>query len=131
MKRKEKDKRLSHSPARRKLSELVCEFAGDFIGMANSPEQRQNHLNAACSAWNIACNPPEQRQKILDRYLTEYLRYNPHTDPANAAAIRSDMEKLIAQKLKLFPKDKRQILNAQLVSMGDQDRIEVVSARME
>jgi len=39
------------------------EFAGDFIGFSNTLEDRQNRLNAACSAWNMACNTPELRKK--------------------------------------------------------------------
>ena len=128
MKRKHKDNRLSHPPAKRKISEMVWEFAGDLIRLGNTQEQKEARLIAASSAWNIACNSPEQRQKLLDRYMTEYLRFNPDTDPANAAAIRSDMEKLIEKKLKLFPMDLRQIVSAQLVPMGDKDRIDVVSA---
>ena len=131
MKGKRMDRRLSQTPAKRKISEMVWEFAGDFIRLGNTQGQKEARLIAVSSAWNIACNPPEQRQKLLDRYMTEYLRFNPDTNPANAAAIRSDMEKLVERKLKLCPMDRRQIVNARLVPVGDQDRIEVVSARIE
>lgn len=128
MKRNNKHKRLSTAPQKRKISEMIWEFAGDFIRLGTSPKHRQIRLNAASSAWNIACNQLQPRQKLLDRYMVAYLGINPDTDPGNAAAIRSDMEKLVDRKLKLFPTDLRQIVNAQLVPMGDKDRIEVVSA---
>jgi hypothetical protein len=110
---------------------MMWEFAGDFICLGKSQEQKQSHLNAACSAWNIACNPPEQRRKLLDRYMTEFLRFNPDIDPVNVAAIRGDMEKLVEKKLQMFPVDRRHIVNARLVPMGDKERIDVVSARVE
>jgi hypothetical protein len=110
---------------------MMWEFAGDFIHLGRTQGEKECRLVAASSAWNIACNPPEQRQKLLDRHMAEFLRFNPDTDPANAAAIRGDMEKLVERKLKLFPMDARQIVNARLVPMGDKDRIDVVSARVE
>lgn len=131
MKDKKKDKRLAQTPAKRKISEMVWEFAGDFVRMGKTQGEKEVRLIAASSAWNIACNKPEQRRKLLDDYMAGYLRFNPHTDPANAAAIRSDMEKLVERKLKLFPMDMRQIVNARLVPVRDQDRIEVLSARIE
>jgi len=91
MKRKNNDESTPHTPAKRKISEMVWEFAGDFIRLGTTQGQKETRLIAASSAWNIACNPPEQQQKLLDRYMAEYLGVNLDTDPANAAAIRSDM----------------------------------------
>lgn len=130
MKRKNKDNQLPHPPAKRKISEMIWEFASDFIRLGNTQGQKEARLIAVSSAWNIACNPPEQQQKVLDRYMTGYLRFNPDTNRANAAAIRSDMENLVERKLRLFPRDLRQIASAQLVPTGDKDRIEVISARI-
>lgn len=85
---------------------MIWEFAGAFVRLGNT-----------------------QRQKLLDRYMTEYLRFNPDTDLADATAIRSDMEALAERKLKLFPRDSRLIISADLVPTGNGDRIEVVSIR--
>ena len=41
------------------------------------------------------------------------------------------MELLIERKLKLFPDDKRQIINAKVIRDGNHDRIEVASATFE
>jgi hypothetical protein len=111
-----------------KLSGMIWEFAGDFIRLGSTPEQRHVRLTAASSAWNIAASPSDQRQKILDRFMTEYQRCNPSANPSVSAAIRSDMEALIARKLKLFPTDLRQIINARLIQIDGKDRIEVASA---
>ena len=106
---------------------MIWEFAGDFIRMAETPEQRQSLLNAACSAWNMACNP-SALEKSLDRYIREYQRFNAKADRAALAGVRSDMAKLIRRQLEMFPEDLRQIVGAQLVRVGDKDRIEAVSA---
>jgi len=121
------DKRRRKGKRKRRISEMIWEFAGDFIRMAETLEQRQSLLNAACSAWNMACNPPALG-KALDQYMREYQRFNPNADRAALAGVRSDMEKLIQKKLEMFPEDLRQIVGAQLVRVGDKDRIEAVSA---
>ncbi len=126
---RKRDQRRSKGQRKRRISEMIWEFAGDFIRMAETPEQRQSLLNAACSAWNMACNPPALG-KALDQYMREYERFNPNADRTALAGVRSDMEKLIHKKLEMFPGDQRQIVGAQLVRMGDKDRIEAVSATL-
>jgi hypothetical protein len=106
---------------------MIWEFAGGFIRLAEAPEQRQSHLNAACSAWNIACNPAT-REKAMDQYMREYKRLNTDAGRADLAGVRRNMEKLIQRKLEMFPGDLRRVVGAQLVRVGDKDRIEVVSA---
>ena len=81
MERRNKDRRRRTTvKGKRKISEVVWEFAGDFIRMGDTLDERQSLLNAACSAWNIACNPPEVRQRNLDKYMEEYRRHNRGAD---------------------------------------------------
>ena len=116
------------TPGRRKISQMIWEFAGDFIRMGKTPAEQHIRLTAACAAWNIACTPPERRKAVLDDYMATCQRLSPRTDPVNSAAIRSDMEKLIERKVKLFPRDVRQIIGARLIPVGDQVRIEAAAA---
>ena len=51
--------RTGISASKQKVSEMIWEFAGEFIKSGRTLEEKQNRLNAACSAWNIACNPPD------------------------------------------------------------------------
>ena len=111
------------------MSEMVWEFAGDFIRMGDTLGERQSLLNAAFSAlWNIASNSSEVRQQHLDKYLKEYRRYNRDADQEELEGVRDYMEGLIEKKLERFPNDLRQIVGAQIIDSGGQDRIEVVSA---
>ena len=110
------------------MSEMVWEFAGDFIRMGDTLDERQSLLNAACSAWNIASNSSEVRQRHLDKYLKEYRRYNRDADQEELEGVRDYMERLIEKKLEMFPNDLRPIVGAQIIDSGGQYRIEVVSA---
>jgi len=130
MRRKKQKRQPDNAPGpdKRKISQMIWEYAGDFIRIGGTPEYRQSLLNAACSAWNIACDPPERRKASLDRYMVEYRRHNAQADEAQMAGVRSDMEKLVEKKLEMFPTDLRQIVGARIVRSGGKDRIEVASA---
>ena len=130
MAKKKRDRQPSGKfVGKRKISELILEFAGDFIRMAETPGEKQNRLNAACSAWNIACHPSDKRQAMVAAYVAGYRRYNPREDEQQIEAIRKDLEALVQRKLQMFRNDSRLVVNARFVPSGDNDRLEVVSAR--
>ena len=124
-------RKKSNKPTKRKMSEMISEMAAGFLGVGDTLGERQNRLNAACSAWNMACGSPEVRQRQLGQYKEGYLRFNPATSPGDLANILKDMELLIERKLKMFPDDKRQIVSARVVMVGKDYRIEVASATLQ
>jgi hypothetical protein len=124
-------RKKSNKPTKRKMSEMISEMAAGFLGVGDTIGERQNRLNAACSAWNMACGSPEVRQRQLEQYKEGYLRFNPATSPGDLANILKDMELLIERKLKMFPDDKRQIVSARVVMVGKDYRIEVASATLQ
>jgi len=124
-------RKKSNKPTKRKMSEMISEMAAGFLGVGDTIGERQNRLNAACSAWNMACGSPEVRQRQLEQYKEGYLRFNPATSPGDLANILKDMELLIERKLKMFPDDKRQIVSARVVKVGNGYRIEVASATLQ
>ena len=121
----------SDTSTKRKMSEMISEMAAGFLGVGDTIGERQNRLNAACTAWNMACGSPEVRQRQLEQYREGYLRFNPATSPNDLANILKDMESLIERKLKMFPDDQRQIVSAKVVMVGTSIRIEVASATLQ
>jgi hypothetical protein len=117
-------------PGKRKMFEMISEMAAGFLGAGKTIEEKQNRLNAACSAWNLACGSPEFRQRQLEQYSDGYLRSNPGTSPEDLANIIKDVESLIARKLRMFPDDHRQIVSARVVAVGNGFRIEVASTTL-
>lgn len=112
---------------KRKMSEMISEMAANFLCVGDTIGERQNRLNAACSAWNMACASPEVRRYQLERYKEGYLKFNPATSPVDLANIMKDMETLIERKLAMFPDDKRQIVSAEVVMVENTYHIEVAS----
>ena len=124
-------RKKSKNSTKRKMSEMISEMAAGFLGVGDTIGERQNRLNAACTAWNMACGSPEVRQRQLEQYREGYLRFNPATSPTDLANILKDMESLIERKLKMFPDDKRQIVSAKVIKVGNEYRIEVASATLQ
>jgi hypothetical protein len=112
---------------KRKMSEMISEMAADFISLGDTAEEKQNRLTAACSAWNMACGLPKERQRLLELYVEGIKRFNPAQAPGNLANIRREMESLIGRKLQMFPEDQRLIFSARIVMVGMDYRIEVGS----
>jgi hypothetical protein len=126
-----KRRRKSKTSTKRKMSEMISEMAAGFLGVGDTIGERQNRLNAACSAWNMACGLPEVRRKQLEQYREGFLRFNPATSPSDLANTVKDMETLIERKLKMFPDDLRQIVSARVMKVGNVYRIEVASATLQ
>ena len=108
---------------------MISEMAAGFLWVGDTIDERQNRLNAACSAWNMACHSPEARQRLLEQCRDDYLRSNPAVSPTDLANIMKDIESLVERKLKMFPDEKGLIVGAQVVKVGGKYRIEVASAR--
>ena len=124
-------RKKSNKSTKRKMSEMISEMAAGFLGVGDTLGERQNRLNAACTAWNMACGSPEVRQRQLEQYKEGYLRFNPGTSPGDLANILKDMELLIERKLRMFPDDKRQIVSARVEMVGNDYRIEIASATLQ
>ena len=113
---------------KQKMSKMISEIGGAFISVGKTLAERQNRLTAVCSAWNMACAPQENRQQQLQQFADSYRQYNPSISQDDLARIVKDMETLIERKLKMFPEDNRQIVDARVVPVGSDFRIEVASA---
>lgn len=110
------------------MSEIILDIGSKFIDEGDTLEEKHNRLNAVCSAWNMACAKPELREQQLEQYLTGFREHNPHHSEEELGDVRSDMEALIQRKLKMFPHDRRQIVDTRIVPFGEDYRIEIASA---
>ena len=115
---------------KRKMSEMISEIAASFISGGKTPEEKENRLSAACSAWNMANGSAGIRRHQLEQYIEEYRRFNPATSASDVANVLKVMESLIERKLAMFPDDKRQIVSSKIVMVGKDYRIEVASANL-
>lgn len=108
---------------------MIIAFSGDYISMGDTIDEKQSYLNAACTAWNISILPKHERKKAISNYIKEYKRLNPHAnDPSN---LRHDVERLIKQKIRMFPHNRKHIYNAEIRKNGDEYSVFAATARAE
>lgn len=116
---------INTSPAIR-MSELIVEYASDYINMGETTIERQSYLNGACTAWNIAVLPDHLREKAIRSHIEAYLKMNPGVDDGDN--LMHDIRILIQKKLQMFPDINKVIANAFIEPIDDaQYRITVFS----
>lgn len=97
-----------------KISEMIMEYAGDFILDGEDEFEKQQRLNTAASAWNFACLSGAERERGIKKYLKECKKLNPEYTKKDLMEIKSVLKDLIAEKIRIYPDVKVQIFNAQL-----------------
>ena len=95
-----------------KMSELISEYASDYINMGEDTEERQNYLNGACTAWNIANLDQKDREGAIRHTIEGYKRINPGTH--DVEDFEQNLRKLVQKKLEMFPDIKKIIVDAKI-----------------
>ena len=47
-----------NTSTKRKMSEMILEMGAGIVDVGETVDDRQNRLNATCTAWNMACHLP-------------------------------------------------------------------------
>lgn len=123
--------RKKHLPrsksSKQKVSEMVLGFAGDYIAMGEDIEEKQECLNGAVSAWNIACLDEVDRKRAIKKYMKEYRKLNPTHNKQDLRDVKEDLRLLIKQKENLYPEVRVQIVNAHIQEIDGKDHVTVMS----
>lgn len=111
----------------KKMSEIIIEFAGDYIKLGNNIQERQSYLNTACSAWNVSFLNERERKEWINKYFEEMKMMNLNESIENINGVIENLEKLIELKIKLFPDMKKRIINGTIEIINGQECIGVSS----
>jgi len=112
-----------------KISKMLLDVAGEYIAMGDDEEDKQQYLNGAVSAWNIACLQSKERKAALKKFHKNYRRMNPSHTKRDYADAMENIQLLINRKDKLYPDVFVQIAQATLVTKGNQDHVTVTSIK--
>jgi len=115
----------------KKISEMVLDFAGDYIAMGEDIEEKQQYLNSAVSAWNIACLDEKARKRSIKKYMAEYRKLNPKQSERDFRDVEEDLRLLIRQKEKLYPEVRVQIVDAHIKEINGKNHVTVASLNIE
>ena len=111
-----------------KLSQMLIDLASDYMEIGTTLEEKQNHLNVVCIAWNISLLPENARDEALAHFLMAYKENNPLDEDANIRNIKQDMELLISKKISQFPNAATPIEYARITEDDDEYKILVATS---
>ncbi len=127
-----KNKQFSRKkPLKPKVSEMVLDFEGSYIALGEDIKEKQELLNCAVSAWNIACLDEKAGKLAIKKYMANYRQLNPAHSKQDFRDVEEDFRLLIAQKEKLYPEVRIQIINALIQEIDGRDHINVMSMSAE
>ena len=109
---------------------MLLDVAREYIAMGDNLEEKQQYLNGALSAWNIACLDPAKREKELRRYCRSCRRLNPLQTARDSRDLMENMRLLIDRKEELYPDVNIQIAEAIIEEQGGQYYVTVASVSL-
>jgi hypothetical protein len=113
-----------------KVSKMLLDVASEYIAMGEDIEDKQQYLNGAVSAWNIACLSGEERKAALKKYLKQYKRMNPSHTKREVNDAFENIQLLIDHKDKLYPDVYVQIAHATIETINNKDHVTVASVNL-
>jgi hypothetical protein len=110
-----------------KISEMLLNFAGNYISMGEDIEEKQQYLNGVVSAWNIACLNEKDRERSIKKYMSEYRKLNPLQSKRDFRDVEENLRLLIKEKEKFYPEVRIQIVNAHIQEIDGKIHVTVAS----
>ena len=120
-------KRLKKRASKSKVSEMLMDVAREYVAMGEDIEEKQQLLNGAASAWNIACLEKKERGRAIKKYIRKYKKINPHQTKQDYRDTEEDLMLLIKEKDRLFPDVKIQVAHAEVKEIGEKLHVTVMS----
>ena len=126
-KKKSKTKKEKPTP---EISDMIMNYAGDFILDGQDEIECQQRLNYVVSSWNFACLDNNKREAAIKKYLMECKKLNPKFSKKDLSQIANVLIHLMNEKLKKYPQVKVRIYNAKLEEDKGNLFISVASAKI-
>ena len=113
-----------------KVSKMLLDVAREYIAMGDDIEDKQQYLNGAVSAWNIACLKGKEREVALKKYRKRYRQMNPSHTKRDCNEAVENIRNLISRKDELYSDVSVQIAHATIETINNQDHVTVASVKL-
>ena len=107
------------------MSEIVLEYASDYIGMGATLAEKGHYLDSVILAWNLSLLPEGEREEQIQASLKKLEVLNPGFK--NLEILEHNLAILIEKKLREFPEIKKLIVSAQISIADGKECLYVVS----
>jgi len=82
---------------------MLLDVAGEYIAMGDDQEDKQQLLNGAVNAWNIACLQLKERKTALKKFHKNYCQMNPSHTKSDYADAMENIQLLISRAHQTHP----------------------------
>ena len=113
-----------------KVSKMLLDVASEYIAMGEDIEDKQQYLNGAVSAWNIACLRGKAREAAIKKYLKQYRQMNPSHTKRDINEALENIQLLIDRKDKFYSDVSIQITHATIETINNKDHVTVASVKI-
>ena len=108
-----------------KMSEVLQAFVEPHLSFAVNKEQRQKLFAIAILAWNLALLPEERQQQAMEEAITQM---SLGKDRQAQQDVREILEELTERKRKVFPNNRRHIIDFDIRETRDDFHLSVISS---
>jgi hypothetical protein len=107
-----------------KMSVILKKFVEPYIEFTDSEESYRKLITLAVMAWNASLLPEEDGKRMIDDIFGKGL---PKGETELIAGLREIVDALVERKKAYFSKVRRQIIEFDVIDLGDQYYISVAS----
>ncbi|MFH1673183.1 MAG: hypothetical protein ABIF87_07140 [Pseudomonadota bacterium] len=107
-----------------KMSEVLQDFAAPLLNECDDDESVKKALAVAIIVWNLSLLPEKDRAEAIENLSSELA---PSDNAADTALTTHYIEMMMERRQKLFPDNKRTIMNYQFSGSGKNLRLDVAS----
>jgi hypothetical protein len=107
-----------------KMSDVLGKFVEPFVEYTDSEESYRKLITLAVLAWNASLLPKKDRQFMINGVFEQGL---PESETELKAGLREIVDQLVERKQAYFSKYRRQIIDFDVVDLGDQYYLSVAS----
>lgn len=98
------------------MSGVFLDFISPYQDFLTEPEDRNEFISLAVTAWNFSFAPRKQRKKLVHAFAEMMLEEDEDTPADVLKAMRILLTELMTEKLKYFAEDKRFITDYELTN---------------
>lgn len=129
LKKNTSDKTIFVSPEEigvRKMSEIILEYADEFLALTDTKREKEDVIELAIAAWNIAIADKNKRFSLIDNLVSDVWEIERNSN--HWEKIVSVLLILINKKLQEYPSIDRPILDYDFIKLNsDEYHLNVVS----
>lgn len=122
-----KDVRFVSRRGGKKMSDTLLEFAEPLIDPLMPYSEQEDKITLAATCWNLSLMPSEEKDKVIGGMFS---RFKKELGSEDSHLMDSILEEMLARKKKLFPNDKRAIVEWNIESMDGDDEFLSVAYSM-